>query len=226
MKKFLNNLKTLKLENCFNPWTDISLVDDAENGAEIRFKNLETYLSKVTPKIICLGEACGFQGACKSGLAFTDISLRNDFEPLSWLQDGTNGKKRWNEPSARSVWPVIGNVWENVLLWNIFPLHPHGLTANSNRTPKKTEVQAGWEVTKELLELYKGAIIVSIGKTSHNFLNDNNIKNSPVRHPAYGGKPEFQSGLSGILTKVFGYPVDMITIEKKTETPALFPELF
>ena len=88
------------------------------------------------------------------------------------------------------------------------------------------QTDAGEICSKALIDEHPSAKIVAIGKTSSRILQENNVRHLAVRHPAYGGKNEFQSGLSGILTDCLGYPPEILTITKVSEQPLLFPGMF
>ena len=75
-----------------------------------------------------------------------------------------------NEPTDTYVWGAVvdnGIDPQDVLLWNIFPFHPHKKSPFSNRTPSDTELAAGLSYAKALLSLCRPDIrVAAIGRKS------------------------------------------------------------
>ena len=82
-----------------------------------------------TASILLVGEAAGYRGARVSGVPFTSERQLAGVGPA--------------EASATIVHRALDelDLEEHVLLWNVVPTHPG--TIDSNRTPSRSEVEAG-----------------------------------------------------------------------------------
>lgn len=155
---------------------------DAPGAASWRRENLRRYLTArwSTADIVLVGEAPGYQGARRSGIAFT-----------SERQLTGAG---WTEPSATIVHGELGRLGaeERVLLWNACVLHPHlPGRPNSNRAPDRCELEA----SAELLEsVCRGRQVVAVGRVAASRTGA-----SYLRHPARGGATQFRLGLAQVL---------------------------
>jgi uracil-DNA glycosylase len=160
-----------------------------------------------SPLMLCLGEAPGYAGARYSGLAFTSEKLLLDGAiPRVDRLDAriTNRNKPWSEPSATTVWSTLYDlgIAEEVILFNVFPWHPIGnKPLHSNRTPTKEEKFKGLPYLEELISIYPNSPVVAIGNTAKDSLSLLGVNCTHVRHPAYGGTPEFRSGLGNYVNK-------------------------
>ena len=165
------------------------------NGlSEIRRNNLKTYLNYMLghrPDTILIGEAPGFHGCGKTGIAFTDEFSINT---LDFFKEGyaTEGNER--EMSAGTIWSILYDCECIPFMWNIYPFQPQ-----NNRTPNRTETELGKEILSELINIFDFKHIYCIGKTSFNML----VKSYPdaryVRHPAHGGITLCKSQLIALL---------------------------
>jgi uracil-DNA glycosylase family 4 len=145
-------------------------------GSELRRERLRAHLARDT-EILLVGEAAGYRGARVSGVAFTSERQLTGTGPA--------------EASSTIVHRVLRElgIEDDVLLWNVVPTHPG--TPTSNRTPTRTEVEAG---RRFLAELTRGRTVVAVGRIAAS------VVDAPyVRHPARGGASAFAEGLRHML---------------------------
>jgi hypothetical protein len=57
------------------------------------------------------------------------------------------------------------------------------------------EYQLGIAYVKKLTELHTSAKVISIGQHSNRLLNEHEIENSPLPHPANGGNNNFKKAM-------------------------------
>ena len=184
-----------------NPYATERADLDRAGGAAIRRRNCELYLQKLAArgvKLIILGEAAGYQGCRFSGIAFTsEHTLANHpfFKDGGFERSGIR-ERLFREPSGSIVWETIESLAHVPVLWNIVPFHPHRPDEPlSNRTPTRDERELGKHFLLELMEILGQPEIACAGRISSETLTQLGIKHTAVRHPAYGGKAEFQAGI-------------------------------
>ena len=103
------------------------------------------------------------------------------------------------ERTAAIVWSVLTRIGEPAVLWNIFPLHPHGADDHfSNRCHTRAEREATWPLLTALIAMLKPRRIVAIGRDAGMALNGLDTRVEIVRHPSYGGQAEFIAGVNQI----------------------------
>lgn len=178
------------------------------DGAEIRRNNLRLYLQKMktlNPSVLLLGEAPGYKGARLTGVPFTsEVIIKNEsfFDRKAGYQYVNSPDNLEWELSASIVWGKISALNDKPLLWNIFPFHPHQSDdILSNRTPSKKELLIGKAYLKMLLEIFDFKKIIALGRKSESQLRDMDIDYHYVRHPANGGKKQFELGIDKYLLK-------------------------
>ena len=88
----------------------------------------------------------------------------------------------------------------DVILWNIFPWHPHKEgKLLTNRTPSTSELDVGVEYAKMLLELVPSMQIVAIGQKAADTLSRYGIECRAVRHPSMGGAELFRAQVAELF---------------------------
>lgn len=214
-------------ETVFNPWRDEDSRYDMEGGAAVRRAQLEAYL---TPRLghcpyVVVAEAIGYQGGRFTGIAITCERMllghhktispgmifptsdgRRTSRPDSeFIEKATQRTMGFNEPTDTVVWNAILenglNPYE-VLLWNIFPFHPHksGVPL-SNRTPVPAELDAGWPFTEALLRLNGQAQVLAVGQKAADTLAHYGVAATALRHPANGGANLYKEQFKAVVSK-------------------------
>lgn len=125
--------------------------------------------------------------------------------PKSAHLSATQQKAGFNEPTATVVWNEIitNNLDPNdVILWNIFPFHPHKAgNLLSNRAPKEPEKEEGLAYIKMLQELCPAADLIAVGNRAEKTLQKYNIPNQKVPHLSMGGVTKFRHAFQSRLNK-------------------------
>jgi len=133
----------------FNPWRDCSADDLLANTPESRLHRLAQHLDCAPDFILC-GEAPGYQGCVRSGIAFTSerLLIEGAIPRVSRVAGRlTERRLPFSEPSATIVWKTLYKlgIAEKTILWNAVQLHPY-MPGNrlSNRTPTPAEIALGF----------------------------------------------------------------------------------
>ena len=144
------------------------------DGAAARRERLGSYLeARADAPILLVGEAAGYRGARVSGIPFTSERQLTGRGPA--------------EASATIVHRVLAELEleERVLVWNVVPTHPGGVS--SNRPPRIAEIEGGLPFARELA---RGRRVIAVGRCAEAALD------APyVRHPSHGGAAQFRAGL-------------------------------
>lgn len=151
-----------------------------------------TYMWKTKPAAILVGEAPGHKGCARTGIAFTDEAHllwmeQKGILSRAYLIDEKDRDKPEKEQSAGIIW---GKLTEQknlkVLLWNIYPFHPHQANnQNSNRTPRQEELALGKLIFQELITIFPATEVFAIGRVAQKTLGLE--EGNYIRHPAHGG---------------------------------------
>jgi hypothetical protein len=174
--------------------------------SSIRRDNLLIYLqemSKIKPKILLVGEAVGYRGSRLTGVPFTSEHLLvNNINGLDLF-----GKKKGyrlvsekdkliKEATATIIWSTLVKYELIMLAWNAFPFHPYKEgNKGSNRTPIKKELQIGEKSLMKIIEMFNIDQVVAMGNKAEESLSKLGISCIKVRHPAQGGKNQFEEGI-------------------------------
>ena len=204
LDRLLATLCTYDGEGAFNQYRDCDPELDLPNGAAIRRHNLRQYLEAFADaRYVLVGEAPGYAGCRFSGIHFTCEAQIAGESPLWWargrkLARSSRRERPWSEMSARIVWGVLDGR-ADCLLWAAFPWHPFGRRGPlSNRTPRRSEVQAALPVLKQFLALFPDARPYAVGRVAQYALAKLGIKAPYIRHPSHGGKREFAAGVAAL----------------------------
>lgn len=206
-RALVEDMATLQLPGCFNPWSDTDPLDAVDDAPQLRRDLLMRHLSIEDPVLILVGEAPGYRGCRFAGVNFSSEQLILDGAipriPLEQLPGRITSRPiPWKEPSASIVWGVLYRlgVAERTILWNACPLHPMPPGKRlGNRKPTAGETAAGERYLARLLQIFPRAKVVAVGRTSEGLLGEMGVTHTGVRHPAYGGKAEFTAGLSAVI---------------------------
>lgn len=189
-------------EGLFNPYATPHHMDANSNSPQAKLARLAAHLDCV-PEVICVGEAPGYQGAACTGVAFTceDQILSGAIPRVARLPERLSSRPNgpFKEPSAAAVWGILYELGlaERAVLWNAIQMHPH-LPDNPlcYRTPTTSEVMEGKPAMLALRAAFPKAKLVAIGKKSQSLMDRMGLTcDLAVRHPSYGGKPEFQASM-------------------------------
>lgn len=192
----------------FNPYRDECEFDSTSNTHISRRDRLASHLD-CTPRLICIGEAPGYQGCRYSGIAFTSERLLSEgvIPRVDRITSRLSTRTRpFSEPSATIVWKALykHGLADQTILWNAVQLHPHIPGKPwTNRTPTKAEILLGAQAIHLLREAFPAAAFVAVGKSAQFSLEQMGIKTSALlRHPANGGATLFNDGLSVLAAQI------------------------
>jgi hypothetical protein len=200
-KSFVAALADMRLPAVFNPYADCCDVYDRADATRLRKKNLEAFLQaarKCKVETIWIARDLGYRGGRRTGVPLTDevhLSIVGRLLGGVELHRATRGPVV-AERTAAVVWKVISRIEQPVVLWNVFPFHPHEPDEPfSNRCHTSFERQQTLPLLEILIEMFQPRRLVAIGRDAQLALKDIGIPVTPVRHPSYGGQSEFMARL-------------------------------
>lgn len=199
--EFVCALEAASLPNVFNPWRDHCAVHDRGDAAALRRENLRLFLDRAIATEVStmwVGRDLGYRGGRRTGVPLTDevhlasaSTLLGDID----LVRATEGPVM-AERTAAVIWRVLEQVRQPVVLWNVFPFHPHlADDPMSNRCHTRAERDETWPLLEALIKMVQPQRIVAIGRDASLALADLGVGADAVRHPSYGGQAEFMSGM-------------------------------
>lgn len=209
-KSFVAKLAEMRLPGVFNPYIDCCGVHDRADAARLRKKNLATFLEAALDNrvdTIWVARDLGYRGGRRTGVPLTD---EVHLAAMGRLLGGVELHRATRGPivaerTAAVVWKVLSRIEQPVVLWNVFPFHPHDPDDPfSNRCHTPAERQLTLPLLQTLIEMFQPKQLIAIGRDAHFALRDIGIPVSPVRHPSYGGQSEFMAGLYDL----YGVQVD------------------
>lgn len=199
----LNGLsKRRNSHTVFNPYRDEQLLN-----------NLRVYIEQVlkqeSPRILLVGEAYGFRGGRLTGIPFSSGCLYDDVDhpfleslkPLIYR----SANDLVAENTASIVWRYLQDKPFVPLFWNSFPFHPHpSRVQRKNRAPNVSEIKEGIGYLRLLCDLYQPDLIAGLGRKGAESIQRAFPKKEIIyiRHPSYGGKKEFISGMDSLYRLV------------------------
>lgn len=204
-EEFVSNLRTLKFENVFNPYSDRCNIHDLDDAPERRAAALLAMLntaSNTEIDALWIGRDLGYRGGRRTGLALTD-DIHLSIHATRWnvsIERATAGLMI-AERTAAVIWSMLASVTAHVFLWNVFPLHPHEPgDPFTNRSHSSRERAAGENILAELILILRPRRIVGIGneaaQTASRLAGLAEVVR--VRHPSYGGQREFVSQIGSL----------------------------
>jgi hypothetical protein len=218
-REFVDELIALPCQpGVFNPWRDTDPVNDAGPDApSIRAENLARYLQMRAGKarLVLVAEAPGFRGCKFSGIAMTSERILMNHQPkvpASAVFEGLKCRTSqaalmplgFIEPTASITWSLLLSLGldpAEFVLWNSFPCHPFkGSNPLTNRAPTPSELASCSHVLPLMLELFKTAQVVAVGRVAQRALASLGLAVPNVRHPAMGGATAFRSQIMALLS--------------------------
>lgn len=200
-QQFAAALADVSFEAVFNPYSDLCTAHDRPNAAQVRRRNLVTFLeAAIDARVdtIWIARDLGYRGGRRTGIPLTDeVHLRSAGDLLGGvtLDRATRGPIV-AERTAAVIWRVLTRIAAPVVLWNVFPLHPHEAgDPLSNRCHTRAEREATWPFLAALIAMIAPRRIVAIGRDAGLALSGIDVPVTTVRHPSYGGQTEFIEGL-------------------------------
>ncbi|NWE51209.1 uracil-DNA glycosylase [Brevundimonas sp. P7753] len=196
VEDFVGALAEVQLPNVFNPYADVCPSHDLPGAPTVRRNNLAKVLDRqlvMGTDTIWVGRDLGYRGARRTGLALTDE--RHLPEMASAL--GVDGIEKstatsLDERTASITWGVLRRLPSVPVLWNAFPLHPHGPgDQQSNRQHTLKERAAALWSLEALVMKFQPRDIVAIGNDASIALTAMGLSHTKVRHPSYGGQAQF-----------------------------------
>ncbi|MEM9955697.1 MAG: uracil-DNA glycosylase [Chloroflexota bacterium] len=198
---------TFTTNDVFNPYAP----NDHNNA--IRCHNLKLYLTEMVkrkPKYMLVMEAPGYRGCRLTGVPVTSRKVLHEGIPELKLfslgrgykkTDDTGFENVYGEQSATIVWEAMTALKTVPLIWNTFPFHPRkGDDARSNRTPRAAEKSLGGRFLHQVVDSFKPEVIIAVGNIANDTLMRLGVNCIKVRHPAQGGKNDFVTGVTKIMT--------------------------
>lgn len=194
----------VRLPSVFNPYRDVCLDHDRADAATVRRRNLTRCLEAALDAhvdTIWIARDLGYRGGRRTGLPLTD---EVHLEPAGALMGGVAFDRATRGPvvaerTAAVIWRVLARIGEPVVLWNVFPLHPHESGDSfSNRCHTRVERDSTWGLMEALISMVSPKRIVAIGRDAGLALSGIDVPLSVVRHPSYGGQAEFISGVHAL----------------------------
>lgn len=202
--KFVADIRKFQSANVFNPYRDACPEHDDLNSPVVRTENLATLLDaalRQNVRTIWFGRDLGYMGGRRTGLALTDEA---NLDAHGRMFAGVRFAKATvsnlvTERTAKIVWDQLSALDEPVLLWNIFPFHPH-LASDpfSNRCHSRKERAAAEPFVRGLVNLLNADRLIAIGNDAQIGLTEMGLESIKVRHPSYGGKADFVRGISEV----------------------------
>ncbi|MGR3591830.1 MAG: uracil-DNA glycosylase [Limimaricola soesokkakensis] len=199
---FVTSVAALRFDNAFNPYADTCVDFDIPGAPEVRRKNLARALDAALAtgvESVWVARDLGYRGGRRTGLALTDEAHLNAHAALLGAKEfkrSTRGPAT-AERTATVIWRMLMQIGKPIFLWNVFPLHPHGAgRPMSNRPHTRAERQACRHIMVTLLDLLDPKAILAIGRDAEAAMADLDIAVKQVRHPSYGGQPEFIDSVS------------------------------
>lgn len=195
-RRFCAELAGLRAERVFNPYRDLCPEHDAPEAASIRRANLDAYLTAALaarPRTAWIGRDLGYRGGRRTGLPLTDdIHLRDCAAVFGATLRKSTRTPAVAERTAREIWRVVGALQHPPFLWNAFPLHPFGDSPQTNRRHSRAEFDRVADLLSTLLGAFRFDEVYALGADSAQALTRIGVAHTRLRHPSFGGHPEFR----------------------------------
>ena len=205
---FISELSRAELpRDAFNEYAP----GDANNA--IRRSNLGLYLRVMAarlPSTLVVMEAPGYRGCRLTGVPVTSRKVLLEGVPALSMFGAEAGfrdvadagfERVYGEQSATIVWRALADLRALPFIWNTYPFHPHKRgQPRSNRKPRAAETALGAAFLHRLLNMWDFNLVIAVGNVANDVLSAEGINCHKVRHPAQGGKNDFVSGITALLS--------------------------
>lgn len=202
--EFVHALEASSLPGVFNPWRDHCALHDLDDAPARRRENLRRFLEgaiAANVSTMWIGRDLGYRGGRRTGVPLTDEIHLDTASALIGdvaLQRATDGPVM-AERTAAVVWGVLQRINRPVVLWNVFPFHPHEADDPlTNRCHTRRERDQAWPLLEALIQMTRPERIVAIGRDASAALAELGVSADAVRHPSYGGQTEFIAGMDAL----------------------------
>lgn len=194
---FIRDLAAFEGDKVFNPYAHVCSAHDRHDAARIRRRNLSELIKSALnggATTIWVARDLGYRGGRRTGLALTDeahLSRLAEVFKADKIEKATKGPLV-AERTATVIWQMLARIREPVMLWNVFPFHPHEAEdPMTNRCHTRAEREAAEPFLDSLIEMLKPQKAVAIGRDAAAALDGLSIPVYCARHPSYGGQSEF-----------------------------------
>ncbi len=194
---FVRDLAAFEGARVFNPYAHVCSAHDRYDAARIRRRNLRELLKSAIDgraSTIWVARDLGYRGGRRTGLALTDEAHLHRLAAIfnaDKIAKATKGPLV-AERTATIIWHMLSRIQEPVMLWNVFPFHPHEADdPMTNRRHTRLERQAAAPFLDALIDMIRPKRIVAIGRDAASALEDLCVPVYRARHPSYGGQTEF-----------------------------------
>lgn len=194
---FVEALSDVRLDNVFNPYSDLCELHDEPDAAARRRRNLELSLAaaiELEVSTIWIARDLGYRGGRRTGLALTDEAHLDAYSALFHglpVQKATKGPIM-GERTANTIWRMLSRLSQPVFLWNVFPLHPHEPDdPMTNRCHTALERDTCAAFLHAVINVLKPKQVLAIGGDAQKAVANMGIHSVQVRHPSYGGQNVF-----------------------------------
>jgi hypothetical protein len=195
---FIEAVAALRMDGCFNPYTDRYPPFDQSDAPAIRRANLGHVLTAAAKSRVAdlwIGLELGHNGGRRTGLAMTDDNHLEAHGRRFGVADRLRRATRAGpakEMTATIVWEALSQIERPVFLWNVVPVHPHRPSEPlSNRRHTRRERETCFLHLETLIRLLRPQRLVTVGIDASSALTRYGYPHVAVRHPAFGGKREF-----------------------------------
>lgn len=178
-------------------------------------QNLCCYLREMhalRPTVLLVGEAPGYSGCARTGIAFTTGKELQHSHCNNQLLTQAHDYKRTiaftnKEQSALCLYESLNHLalkkqqsnmtFTPPLLWNIYAFHPYKkYRPKTNRKPSQKEIDSTFWSLNALIKGFNITTIIAVGATASYQLRRRAMPHLQVRHPAYGGCSTFRKQMS------------------------------
>lgn len=201
---FVSKLADVRLDSVFNPYGEHCVSYDRADAAHLRRQNLKRFLQaalNAQVETMWIARDLGYRGGRRTGIPLTDELHLNQAASLLGgirLNRATQGPVV-AERTAAVIWRALRQIGQPVMLWNVFPFHPHEPNAPlSNRCHTRLEREATWSLMQALVGMIRPKRVIAIGRDAYLSLQGLGVDTEAVRHPSYGGQAEFSAGMLGL----------------------------